>query len=234
MEVEETQSTTTQENTPPNADDESSQTQNNPLDEETIQKGILKDEAKLETLQDDFKAMSDGLHKEWRQVLKETPSAYFTEEQLEIITSSSDIDATSELLRTGFENYRDAKLSEKQKEIDTFSGELKKRKGEFDLLTNSNKFAKENPKVDMEVFAEFIQEDLTSRQKAAFRQEAKTKYDFLKLAHEEYLKQNPEEKEDEDLPPDLSGVNGASGAAGGSAESQAERQAYLKSIGFGR
>jgi hypothetical protein len=118
-------------------------------------------------------------------------------------------------------------------ELGKFEEQLKGRRGEFEILTESNKFSQENPDVDMEALAEFIQEDLSPRKKKEFRDTAKTKYEFLKLAHEEYKKLNPDNSEEDDnLPPDLSGVNGATGD--NSYSSDEERQKYLKSIGIGR
>jgi hypothetical protein len=218
--------------TPPAEDSSNTENNTNEVDIATIEDGIRKDEARLTVLQEEYNNVADKIHDEFESVLETNPSVLFNEDELEILASDSNIAAKNKMLRDRFESYRDEKLSQKQQEIGKFEDELKGRKGEFDILTQSNKFSKENPDVDMEALAEFIQEDLSPRKKKEFRENSKTKYDFLALAHEEYKKQNPDENNDDDLPPDLSGVNGATGD--NSYSDDAEREAYLKSIGIGR
>ena len=84
----------------------------------------------------------------------------------------------------------------------------------------------------MEDFAEFIEQDLTTRQKKELRDNSKTKYDFLVGAYEIYKKAKGVENQEDNLPPDLNTLNGASGTSTFDAEK--ERQEYLKSIGIGR
>ena len=84
----------------------------------------------------------------------------------------------------------------------------------------------------MEDFAEFIQEDLTTRQKKELRETSKTKYDFLVGAYDIYKKAKGKEEQKEELPPDLNQLNGANGISNFNADK--ERQEYLKSIGIGR
>lgn len=199
-------------------------------DEATIEDGIRKDEARLTVIQEDYNNMADTLNDEYESILKTNPTSLFSEDELELLASDSDISAKNKLLRDRFETYRDEKLSEKKQEIEKFEDELKNRKGQFDILSQSNKFSKENPDVDMEEFADFIQGDLTPNQKKQMRDNSESKYDFLKLAYEEYKKQNPSKAEDDELPPDLSGINGATGDANFSSESKME--AYRKQVGM--
>jgi hypothetical protein len=203
------------------------------MDVVQIEDGIRKDEARLSILQEEYNSMADKIHDEFETQLEKNPTSLFSDEELEILASDSNIAAKNKMLRDRFEKYRDEKLETKKQEIGKFEDQLKGRRGEFEILTESNKFSKENPDVDMEAFAEFIQEDLSPRKKKEFRDAAKTKYEFLKLAHEEYKRLNPEENDDDDnLPPDLSNVNGATGD--NSYSNDEEKKAYLKSIGIGR
>lgn len=203
------------------------------MDVNAIEEGIRKDEARLSILQEEYNNVADKIADEFEIQLEKNPSSLFNDDELELLASDSNIAAKNKMLRDRFEKYRDEKLTLKKQEIGKFEEQLKGRRGEFEILTESNKFSQENPDVDMEALAEFIQEDLSPRKKREFRDTAKTKYEFLKLAHEEYKKLNPDNsEEDDDLPPDLSGVNGATGD--NSYSSDEERQKYLKSIGIGR
>lgn len=201
-------------------------------DEATISDGIRKDETRLELLQEEYNTMADSIHDDFETQLEKNPSSLFNDDELELLASDSNIAAKNKMLRDRFESYRDEKLATKQQEIDGFSKELNGRKSEFEILSESNKFTKENPEADMEALAEFIQEDLTPRQKKELRENSASKYEFLKKAHELYKEQNTSDDEDENLPPDLSSANGASGDVNYSDD--AEREAYLKSIGIGR
>lgn len=213
---------------------QSQQEQGNDPAEETdiseIEKGIQKDEAKLSILQEDYSNIADKLHDEFESVLETNPSSLFNEEELEQLSSDSNISAKNKMLRARFEQYRDEKLSQKQDEIGKFETSLKDRKGQFEILSESSKFSKENPEANMEELADFIQNDLTINQKKAFREKSKSKAEFLALAYEEYKKQNPSQSEDDELPPDLSGVNGATGDAGFTSE--AKMEAYRKQVGM--
>ncbi len=207
-------------------------TANKDSDIATIEEGIRKDEARLSVMQDEYNNVADRIHDEFESVLETNPSALFNDDELEILASDSNIASKNKMLRDRFEKFRDEKLKAKKDEIGNFEKELKGRKGDFDILTQSNKFSKENPDVDMDALAEFIQEDLSPRKKKELRDNSKTKYEFLTKAYDEFKKQNPSESEDDDLPPDLSGVNGATGD--NSYGDDAERQAYLRQIGIGR
>lgn len=206
--------------------------ENPELDEARIEKGIIADEARLNILTEDYNNMADSIHDDFEKVLETDPSALFDEEQLELLASDSNIAAKNKMLRDRFESFRDEKLATKKKELDEFGSELKKQKDGFEILSQSNKFAKENPEVDMEALAEFIQEDLPPRKQKEIREKATTKLEFLTLAYEEYKKANPTGDDEDEFPTDLSGVNGATGDASFSDED--EKKAYLKSIGIGR
>ena len=198
-------------------------------DEVAIGAGITKDEARLTLLQEDFTTAADKMHDDFESILEANPSTLFSEEELETLASDSNISAKNKMLRDKYETFRDEKLNGKKDEISKFEKELDGRKGEFDILSQSNKFSKDNPSVDMEVLAAFIQGDLTPNEKRNFLEKTETKYDFLKLAYEEYKKQNPSENEDDNLPPDLSGVNSASGDS--DFTSDIKMEAYRRQIG---
>lgn len=204
------------------------------FDEVAFEQGLRKDEAKLSILQEEYNNVSDKLHDEFETTLEQNPKALFSDEELEILASDSNIASKNRMLRDRFEKFRDDKLNSKKEEISKFEELLQGKKSEFEIASQSNKFAKENPDVDMEDFAEFIQEDLTTRQKKELRDNSKTKYDFLVAAYEIYKKAKGVEQNEKDnnLPPDLNALNGASGKSTFDAEK--ERQEYLKSIGIGR
>ncbi len=215
---------------PTNTDDGADN--NQVVDEAEIKAGIIHDEARYSLMQEDYNTAADKIHDDFEATLEANPSTLFSEDELEILASDSNIAGKNKMLRGRFEKYRDEKLNLKKDEMVEFEKELKGRKGQLDILSQSNKFSKENPDVDMDSLADFIQEDLSPRKKKEFLDTAETKADFLKLAHDEYKKLNPSENGDDDLPPDLSGVNGASGD--GSQSPAPEQEAYLKSIGIGR
>ncbi|QDF28985.1 hypothetical protein [Halarcobacter anaerophilus] len=203
------------------------------LDIATIEDGIRKDEARLTIMQEQFTTATDKINDEFESTLASNPNSLFSDEELEKLASDSNIVEKNKMLRNRFEKFRDEKLTAKREEIGNFEKQLQGRRGQFDILSESNKFSKENPDVDMEALAEYIQEDLSPRKKKELRDQAKTKFDFLTLANEEFKKANPpENEEDKNLPPDLSGVNGASG--NNSYSDDIDREKYLKSIGIGR
>ncbi len=205
---------------------------NQNVDETEVEKGIMADEARYAVMEEDYNKLADNMHDDFESTLETNPNTLFSEEELEVLSSDSNIANKNKMLRDRFEKYRDEKLNLKKDEMDDFNKELQGRKGQLDILSQSNKFSKENPDVDMDALADFIQGDLTPNQKANFLKVAESKADFLKLAHEEYTKQNPSGNKDDNLPPDLSGVNGASG--NGNQSTEMEREDYLKSIGIGR
>lgn len=204
------------------------------FDEVAFEQGLRKDEAKLSILQEEYNSVADKLHDEFETTLEQNPKALFSDEELEILASDSNIASKNRMLRDRFEKFRDDKLNYKKEEISKFEELLQGKKSEFEIASQSNKFAKENPNVDMEDFAEFIEQDLTIRQKKEFRDNSKTKYDFLVAAYEIYKKAKGVEQNEKDnnLPPDLNELNGASGKSTFDAEK--ERREYLKSIGIGR
>ena len=199
------------------------------FDEVAFEQGLRKDEAKLSILQEEYNNVSDKLHDEFENTLEQNPKALFSDEELEILASDSNIASKNRMLRDRFEKFRDDKLNSKKEEISKFEELLQGKKSEFEIASQSNKFAKENPDIDMEDFAEFIQEDLTTRQKKELRDNSKTKYDFLVGAYEIYKKAKGVEQNEKDnnLPPDLNELNGASGTS--TFDSEKERQEYLKS-----
>lgn len=223
----------TTEETPPAATNENPE--NNQEDITQIENGIRKDEAMLSVMSEQYAVMSDKISDEFESVLTANPTALFTPEELEILASDSNIAEKNKMLRAGFEKFRNEKLNIKKEEMEKFEEQLTTKKSQFDIYSESSKFSKENPTVDMQSLADFIQEDLTPRKKREFREQTKTKYEFLVLANEEFQKQNKKDdgKDDDDnLPPDLSSVNGATGNGGYSAEE--DKRAYHKSIGIGR
>ncbi|MGK0255854.1 MAG: hypothetical protein ACI81I_000461 [Arcobacteraceae bacterium] len=200
--------------------------------EAAFSKGITQDEARLTIMEEEFTTATDSLHDDFEKQLETNPTSLFDEGELEMLSSDSDIGLKNRMLRDRFEKYRDEKLSGKRTEIDKFSEELTGKKGQFDVLSQSNKFAKENPTVDLEALSEFIQEDMSPRKQKELLESSETKYDFMKASLEEYTKANPTKTSKEDLPPDLSGVNGASG--GRNQTNETEKKAYRKSIGLDR
>lgn len=221
---------TPEETTPPNKPTE--ETVDNGFDEVAFEEGLRKDEAKLSILQEEYSNVEDKLHDEFETTLENNPKSLFSDEELDILASDSNIASKNRMLRDRFEKFRDEKLNSKKEEISKFEELLQGKKSEFEIASQSNKFAKENPEVDMEDFAEFIQEDLTTRQKKELREKSKTKYDFLVGAYAIYKNSKGLEDEEDNLPPDLNELNGATG--NGSFDANKERQDYLKSIGIGR
>jgi len=207
--------------------------QTSDFDISSFEDGLKKDEAKLSLLQEEYNNVADRLHDEYEDLLEQNPKALFSEEELEILASDTNIASKNRMLRDRFEKFRDEKLALKQDEISKFEEELGNRKNQFDIASSWTKFAKENPAVDMDDFGEFIQEDLTTRQRTQLVESSKTKYDFLAGAYELYkqIKGKNEEEDDEDLPPDLNMVNGATGD---NSFSKDDKQEYLKAIGVGR
>lgn len=222
--MEEEENTPTTENNPPQSKDD--------FDPTAIEQGLAKDEAKLSLLQEEYSEIEDKLHDEFEATLESNPKALFSEEELELLASDSNIASKNKLLRDGFEKFRDGKLTSKKAEITKFEELLNGRKKEFEIASQWTKFAKDNPTVDMNAFGEFLEEDLTIRQKRELIEASKTKYDFLVGAFELYKKAKGTEDNGDDLPPDLSQVNGATG--NNSFDKEEDKKEYLKSIGIGR
>ncbi|WP_418179764.1 hypothetical protein ACNSOO_04680 [Aliarcobacter lanthieri] len=217
---------------PTNQENQETQNQNT-FDEEAFQSGITRDEAKLSLMQEEFSQIENSLNDEFEIILKNNPTAVFSQEEIEALASDSDIASKNKLLRDGFEKFKEEKLSNKKSEITKFEELLNGKRDEFDLNSQSIKFAKKHPNVNMEEFAEFIQEDLTIRQRKELLGASKSKYDFLIAAHEIYSKAKGEKtEEDDELPPDLSQANGATG--NNSFSKEEDEKEYLKSIGIGR
>jgi|GEM_PF-3297049 len=203
------------------------------FDISSFEDGLKKDEAKLSLLQEEYNNVADRLHDEYEDLLEQNPKALFSEEELESLASDTNIASKNRMLRDRFEKYRDEKLALKQNEISKFEEELGSRKEQFDTASSWTKFSKENPSVNMDDFGEFIQEDLTTRQRTSLIESSKTKYDFLVGAYSLYKQtKGKNEDDDEDLPPDLNMVNGATGD--NSFSSEDEKQEYLKAIGLNR
>lgn len=224
--------TQNQEQTNTQTEDTTNSNISNSFDEVAFEQGLRKDEAKLSILQEEYSNVEDRLHDEFETTLEQNPKALFSDDELDILSSSSNIASKNKMLRDRFEKFRDEKLSDKKSEIAKFKELLDGKKSEFELASQANKFAKENPTVDMEDFADFINQDLTTRQKKEIRDTTKSKYEFLVGAYELYKKAKGEVENEEKLPPDLNELNGATG--NGTFNQDKERQEYLKSIGIGR
>lgn len=199
-------------------------------DDEAMQASINKDEAKLSLLQEEFNTMADSLHDEFEAMVEKNPSAIFSDDEIETLEVGSSLSAKNKLFRDKFEEFRTAKLAEKKQVIDKFGEELGRRKEEFSRGSVAKRFAAANPDIDMTLLAEFIQEDLSPRTRKEFLTTAgEDKAKFLELAAAEYKKQNPANStnEEDELPPDLSGLSGASGTLGDTRD----QDAYLKQIG---
>lgn len=209
--------------------------ENNNNDDELaeFEQGILKDEAKLSLLKEEFSQVENKLHDEYEALLETNPKALFTDEELEELASSSNVAAKNRKLRDRFEKYKEEKLTLKKEEIAKFEEILNEKKQTHELNSTEKRFIKDFPQVDMQHFAEFLQNDLTNRQLTELKDNSPTKYDFLKTAYEKYYKKtiSKEGKEDDDLIPNLNDLNSASL---NSDSEDIERKKYLKSIGVGR
>lgn len=202
------------------------------IDDEAMAGAITKDEAKLSLLQEEFTTMADNLHNEFESILERNPQSLFTPEEIETLEVGGNIAEKAKLMRDGFEKFRDEKLTLKKQEIDGFGQELGKRKNQYDIVAKSKQFAKENPNVDMAVFSDFIQDLKPSVKKAIIEQSNGDKYQFLKLAYEEFKKEKgtPKASEDEedDLPPNLNELNGQSADFDAT---NTDKEQYLRQIG---
>lgn len=217
------------EDTPtPENDNTKEQPEGDGIDENEMNQSILRDEAKLGMMQEEFTQMTDSIANDFETVLANKPETILTEDEIEILEVGSDFVAKNKLLRDKFEAFRDEKLSEKKELIDAFSGKIKTKKGQHELVSQSNKFARENPKVNMEELAEYIQEDLSNRKKQEFLKEAgNDKYKFLELVAKD-MGMGTDAGDDEELPTDLTELSGTSADQFDSAD---KAQAYLSRIG---
>lgn len=221
MEANEPQTPQTQTPSAPDADDEA------------MQQSITKDEAKLSLLQEEYNTMADRLHDEFEAVVEKNPASIFSEDEIELLEVGGSLAAKNKLFRDKFEEFRAAKLAEKKQVIDKFSEELGARKEAFNRGSVAKRFAAANPDVDMTLLAEFIQEDLSPRvRKELLTQAGEDKGKFLELVAAEFRKANPANStnEEDELPPDLNSLSGASGTLG----DVKNQEAYLKQIGAKR
>lgn len=200
--------------------------------EAALSKSITKDETRLEIMQDEYNKMADNIHNEFEDIIAKNPEQIFSPEEIDILEVKGTISERNKLFRDKFEAFRDEKLSLKKGELDAFGEELNGRKKQHSLVSAQNAFLKENPKVDMEVFADFIQNDMTPRKKQELLATAKDdKSEFLKLAYEEFKKINGQEEDEDKLPPDLNSLNGESSRNSSDLDNSG-RAEYLKSIGL--
>lgn len=206
----------------------------NKAEEETeaaLSKSITKDETRLELMQEEYNKAADNIHNEFEDIVATKPEQIFSPEEIDILEVTGTLSEKNKLFRDKFEAFRDEKLSVKKNELDTFGQELESRKKQHSLVSAQNAFLKENPKVDMEVFADFIQNDMTPRKKQELLATAKDdKSEFLKLAYEEFKKVNGQEEDEDKLPPDLNSLNGLS-AKNTMDLDDIGRDDYLRSIG---
>jgi len=203
------------------------------VDDAAMQQTITKDEAKLSLLQEEYATMADRLHDEFEAVVEKNPESIFSEDEIELLEVGRSLSAKNKLFRDKFEEFRNAKLAEKKQVIDKFGQELGSRKEQFNRGNVAKQFAAANPDIDMNLLAAFIQ-DLRPSERTQFLKDASgDKAKFLELAAEQFKKENSseaQEQEEDELPPDLNGLSGASGTLG---DAKSE-EAYLKQIGAKR
>lgn len=200
--------------------------------EVALSKSITKDETRLELMQEDYNKAADNIYNEYQDVIAKNPEQIFSPEEIEILEVTGNISDRVKLIGDKFEAFRDEKLSLKKGELDTFGQELESRKKQHSLLSAQNTFLKENPKVDMGVFADFIQNDMTPRKKQELLDTTKgDKSEFLKLAYEEFKKVNGQEEDENKLPPDLNSLNGT---GSGSFDTNLGDENILRQIGLKR
>lgn len=213
---------------------EENESVDNKADEENeaaLSKSITKDETRLELMQDEYNKAADNIHNEFENIVATKPEEIFSPEEIEILEVTGSLSEKNKLFRDKFEIFRNEKLALKKNELDSFSQELEGRKKQHSLISAQNAFLKENPKVDMEVFADFIQNDMTPRKKQELLSTAKDdKTEFLKLAYQEFKKVNGEEEDEDKLPPDLNSLNGVSS---GKLDNVGDAS-YLRQIGLGQ
>jgi hypothetical protein len=207
--------------------DNSNSKQHQEIDEQSVNKDI----ARLDVMNEEYTAMADKLRDEFNTALSSNPSALFSEEELEILASDSDIAKKSQMLGSKFESFRDEKLNSKQEEINSFSSELDKRKETLGLNNISAQFQESHPEVSMQELASYMNGDLTPNQLLKFTDESNgDRLKMLELVYEQYKIENKTEEDDEKLPPDLSGVNGATGD--NSYNNEEDQKEYRKKIGL--
>jgi len=194
---------------------------------------VNKDVARLDVMNEEYTSMADKLRDEFNTTLSSNPSILFNEEELEILASDSDISKKSQMLSDKYESFRDEKLNIKKEEIDGFSSELDKRKETLGLNNISTQFQESHPEVNITELANFMNGDLTPNQLQKFTDESNgNRLKMLELVYTQYKTENKVDEEDDNLPPDLSGVNGATGD--NSYSDDKAHDEYLKSIGIGR
>ena len=195
------------------------------------EQSVNKDIARLGVMNEEYTAMADKLRDEFNTELSSNPSTLFSEEELELLSSDSNIAKKSQMLSDKYESFRDEKLTSKKEEIDGFSSELDKRKETLGLNTISKQFQETHPDINMEELANFMNGDLTPNQLLKFTDESNgDRLKMLELVYEQYKIENKTEEDDEKLPPDLSGVNGATGD--NSYNNEEDQKEYRKKIGL--
>lgn len=201
--------------------------------EQIDETSVNKDIARLDVMNEEYNSMADKLRDEFNALLKNNPSELFNEEELEILASDSDISKKSQMLSEKYESFRDEKLNVKKEEIDGFSSELDIRKETLGLNNISKQFQESHPEINMTELANYMNGDLTPNQLQKFTDESQgDRLKMLELVYEQYKSENKVEAEEDNLPPDLSGVNGATGD--NSYSDDKAHSEYLKSIGIGR
>jgi len=142
-----------------NIEEQNTNTSDNQPNQDINEQSVNKDIARLDIMNEEYNSMADKLRDEFNATLSSNPSNLFSDEELEILASDSNIAKKSQMLSDKYELFRDEKLNTKKEEIDGFSSQLDKRKETLGLNNISKQFQEKHPDVNMTELASFMNGD---------------------------------------------------------------------------
>lgn len=218
-------------NTPPLAqngqDSQQPQPQSVPPTEEP-DAVLMQEEARLSIMQEDFEKATTNIQNEFEELITKNPSQVFSPEELEVIEIGRNPAEKFKLFSDKLEDFRKEQLGIKKAQIDKFSVELEEKRIGSKLNSLEARWKKANPNIDPNDFNDYLQNDMTGRQKATLKDEAgEDMYRFLELATAKYIEEKGQEQDGEKLPPNLSSGSGTPQLE----QSKMAQEEYLRRIG---
>jgi len=186
---------------------------------------IIKEEAKIEIMQKELDEIESNLDADFKKDFE----SLLSEEEKYFMEVGSDISAKLELMNVKKAQYYEEKLSQKKQQLSDGKSELDVKKQTASNKTAANAFLAEHKDVSLEELEDFADNDMSTRQITQMRESAgEDKVARMKFVYELFKAANPSQEEDDNLPPDLNALRGATAAFN---QDDNKDEEYLKSIG---
>jgi len=190
-----------------------------------IDNEILRDETKLELLQNEVDELEGTLEVEFQKDFV----SLLSEDEKYMFEVGTDLPAKLQLVESKKTEYFKTKLSEKKSALEEGHKSLTGKKEQSSTNKAFSTFLAENKDVSVEELEEFAKLDMTDRQLTKMREETgDDKVARLKFVYELFKKANPSDEDEDNLPPDLNELRSATSQF---SKEKNEDGEYLKSIG---